>query len=275
MKNVGIEIKKRGRGRPAKEKKQKTQEMVKEFDPKSIKLTTGQELEFGEELFIPMKTKREIDVILSTEGGLMPGTNIVVVGGPGSGKTTITLDWMSSFTKQGLKSLFISAEMDEIAFFKYCKRMPQFKNVQTLFLKNHTNEIKEVIEYTLNLGYDVVCIDSLAEVLGMYRDQMDASAKQAERWLLELQDRMKKGENPDGYYTSFINIQQVTKSDDFVGSNRLKHMTDAMALIERSKDGLERTIHFCKNRDCDKDFKMNFSFYDNKVHYSYEKMAED
>ena len=51
----------------------------------------------------------------------------------------------------------------------------------------------------------------------------------------------------------------MTKAGDFVGSNRLKHMTDAMAHIERSKDGLERSIHFSKNRDCDKDFKMYFT----------------
>ena len=267
----GVTIKKRP-GRPRKETNEQEMEV---FDPLTIKFVRGTELKFSDELFKPMKTKTEIDVILSTEGGLMPGTNIVVVGGPGSGKTTITLDWMSKWTKQGYKALFISAEMDEIAFYKYCKRMPQFANVQTLFLKNHSNNVKEAVEYAVNLGYDVICMDSLAEVIGMYRDQLDASAKQAERWLLELQDRMKKGENEKGYYTSFVNIQQVTKSDEFVGSNRLKHMTDAMALIERSRDGLERTIHFCKNRDCDKDFKMNFSFYDNKVHYSYEQMSED
>jgi len=33
-----------------------------------------------------MKTNSEVDVILSTEGGVMPGTNMVLVGGPGSGK---------------------------------------------------------------------------------------------------------------------------------------------------------------------------------------------
>jgi len=48
-------------------------------------------------------------------------------------------------------------------------------------------------------------------------------------------------------------------------------MTDGMAIIERSKDGLERSIHFVKNRDCDKDFKMYFTFYNGEVHYTFEK----
>jgi hypothetical protein len=67
------------------------------------------------------------------------------------------------------------------------------------------------------------------------------------------------------------NVQQVTKGDDFVGSNRIKHMTDSMAHIERSRDRLQRTIYFSKNRDCDKDFKMYFSFYKDKVFYTFEE----
>jgi predicted ATP-dependent serine protease len=92
----------------------------------------------------------------------------------------------------------------------------------------------------------------------------------AESWFLHLQDKNKKGENKGKYYTSFINIQQVTKQGDFAGSNRLKHMTDAMALIERSRDGLTRSICFSKNRDCDKDFKIYFSIHKDSVYYSYE-----
>jgi hypothetical protein len=48
-------------------------------------------------------------------------------------------------------------------------------------------------------------------------------------------------------------------------------MTDSMAHIERSKDRLQRTIYFSKNRDCDKDFKMYFSFYKDKVFYTFEE----
>jgi predicted ATP-dependent serine protease len=161
--------------------------------------------------------------------------------------------------------------MDEIAYYKYCRRMPKFSNVQTLFLKNYSENIKETVEHVFNLGYDLVCIDSIAEVIEMYKDAYRTTESNAEFWFLNLQDKMKKGENECKYYTTFINIQQVTKAGDFVGSNRLKHMTDAMAHIERSKDGLERSIHFSKNRDCDKDFKMYFTFYNGEVHYTFEQ----
>jgi DNA repair protein RadA/Sms len=250
------------------------QTMSQPFDINSVKLFRGSELQFSELLFRPMKTKTELDVILSTEGGLMPGVNLMIAGGPGSGKTTLVLDALSKFTQQGFKTLFISGEMDEIGHYKYCKRMPSFGCVQTLFLKDYMMNVKEVIEYVFDQGYDVIGVDSIAEVLEMYRDQNGGTAKQAEMWFLHLQDKVKKGHNKGNYYTSFINIQQMTKSDEFIGSNRLKHMMEAYAAVERSKDGLERSIHFEKNRDCDKDFKVYFSIYGGGVYYSYELEKE-
>jgi DNA repair protein RadA/Sms len=260
-----MQVKKRGRGRPKK--------MIekKEMDLSTIKLFRGNELNFKDELFTPMKTNREIDLILSTDGGLMPGTNMVLVGGPGSGKSTVALDMISSLTKQELKCLYVSAEMDEIAHYKYCKRIPKFQCVQTLFLKNYSENIKEVLEFVFDQGYDVIVIDSIAEVIEMYKDAYRTTESGAEFWFLNLQDKMKKGENSNKYYTTFINIQQVTKAGDFAGSNRLKHMTDAMAHVDRSRDGLERTIHFSKNRDCDKDFKIFFSIYKDGVHYAFNQ----
>ncbi len=73
------------------------------------------------------------------------------------------------------------------------------------------------------------------------------------------------------------NNQTVTKNElsealfDQVGLNKreAKDMIDAFSTIERSKDGLERSIHFEKNRDCDKDFKIFFSIYNGAVHYAF------
>ena len=251
------------RGRPAK------QNLVVEFDSKSVKLFRGSELSFSEELFKPMVTGTELDVIFSTEGGLMPGTNMMLAGGPGSGKSTIVLDILSKLTLQGLKVLFVSGEMDEIAHYKYCKRLPKFAIVQTLFLKNYASNVQQTLEHVFSEGYDVIAIDSIAEVIEMLRDNCKLTESAAESWFLGLQDKMKKGENKHKYYTSFINIQQVTKQGDFVGSNRLKHMTDAMAHIERSKDGLQRKIYFSKNRDCDKDFEMYFAISNKGISYAY------
>lgn len=257
------------RGRPAKQKE------ITVFDPTSVKLFRGNDMSFNESLFIPLKTNTEVDTILSTEGGLMPGTSMMIAGGPGSGKSTLVMDMLSKFTMQGLKCLLVQGEMDQIGHYKYCRRMPSFGCVQTLFLKDHMDNIKETVEHVFNLGYDVIAVDSVAEILDMYKDQNGGTSKQAESWFLKLQDEVKKGKNKNKYYTSFINIQQMTKSDEFAGSNRLKHMMEAFCKVERSRDGLERSLHFEKNRDCDKDFKVYFSIYQDGVHYAYEMEKED
>ena len=262
----GIKVERRGRP-----KKQVT---MSEFNSASVQLFRGSELSFNESLFKPMKTNTEIDLILSTDGGLMPGISMMIAGGPGSGKSTLVLDMLSKFTQQGLKCLLIQGEMDQIGHYKYCRRMPSFSCIQTLFLKDYMDNIKETVEHVFNLGYDVIGIDSIAEILDMYKDQNGGTSKQAESWFLKLQDEVKKGRNSKGYYTSFINIQQFTKGDEFAGSNRLKHMMEAYCCVERSKDGLERSLHFDKNRDCDKDFKIYFAIYQDGVHYAFNQAEE-
>jgi hypothetical protein len=49
----------------------------------------------------------------------------------------------------------------------------------------------------------------------MYKDAYKETLGRAETWLLDLQSKHKKGENKSSYYTSFINIQQMTKGGDF------------------------------------------------------------
>jgi DNA repair protein RadA/Sms len=257
------------RGRPSK------QQPTVNFSSDSIKLFRGHELNFSESLFKPMTTGTELDVIFSTEGGLMPGVNMMLAGGPGSGKSTIVLDILSKLTQQGLKVLFVSGEMDEIAYYKYCRRIPDFNYIQTLFLRNYSSCVKETLEYIFEQGYDVVAIDSIAEVFEMYKDAYNTTESKAEFWFLNLQDKHKKGGNSKNYYTTFINIQQMTKAGDFAGSNRLKHMVDAYCNVERSKDGLERSLYFSKNRDCDKNFKVYFSIFNENIYYTYETKEEN
>lgn len=277
-KEVKVVKKKRGRGRPKGSRNKSTiqaqKRLNKKFDPSSIKITKGNELNFSDDIFIPMKTNQdELDTIFSTAGGLMPATNMVIAGGPGSGKTTITLDILARLTSQGKKCLFVSGEMDQIGYYKMCQRLPSFQEVPVIFLKDHSEEIENVMNHVLDEGYDVVVIDSMAEILGMYRDVNKSTMKVAETWLINLQDSHKLGENRAKKHTTFINIQQVNKDGVFAGSNRLKHMTDSFATIEVDHDEMKRTLTFSKNRDGDKMFSICFSFYGTEVFYSYETIV--
>ena len=97
MKIQKREMKTERRGRP------KKQVEIATFDSTKVKLLRGNDLAFNESLFVPLKTNTEIDLILSTDGGLMPGISIMIAGGPGSGKSTLVLDMLSKFTMQGWK----------------------------------------------------------------------------------------------------------------------------------------------------------------------------
>ncbi|NBO23551.1 hypothetical protein EBU94_09485 [bacterium] len=206
--NPQVMTQKPKRGRPA---KQQHHVAMIPSQPIDIKIQRGSELSFSESLFIPMKIGNELDTIFSTEGGLMPGVNMVMAGGAGSGKTTIALDALASLTEQGYKCWVTGEPL------------------------------------------------SIKDAVGG-----------AETWLLALEDKHKKGHNSTNYYTTFINIQQMTKQGEFVGSNRLKHMADSMCKVTRTVDGLERSIHFEKNRDCDKDYKVFFAIRGGSVQYTYQ-----
>jgi predicted ATP-dependent serine protease len=265
--NPQVMTQKPKRGRPA---KQQHHVAMIPSQPIDIKIQRGSELSFSESLFIPMKIGNELDTIFSTEGGLMPGVNMVMAGGAGSGKTTIALDALASLTEQGYKCLFVSGEMDEIGYYKYCRRMPRIAKVPVLFLKPYGDKVVETLEQTFDKGWDVVVIDSIAEVTMMFKSAYKQTESAAETWLLALENKHKKGHNSTNYYTTFINIQQMTKQGEFVGSNRLKHMADSMCKVTRTVDGLERSIHFEKNRDCDKDYKVFFAIRGGSVQYTYQ-----
>ena len=173
---------KRGKGRP-----KKTQPTpVVEFDPKSVQIFKGSELKFNDSVFRPMRTGTMMDDLLSADKGLMPAVNMIICGGPGTGKSTVVLDMLARLGKSGKKVLFVSGEMDEIGHFKYCKRMPHFATVPTLFLKNYTETVKETMEYVFEQGYDVIAIDSIAEVIEMYKDTYRTTESAAELWFLNL-----------------------------------------------------------------------------------------
>ena len=262
------------RGRPSKV----SQVEVCNFDDTPIKLIKMQDVQFNEDLFVPMKTKTIVDSILSNEGGIFPGTNTVVIGDPGVGKSTVLLDWVCNMQGQGKKVLFISGEMNDIDMYGYVKRFPKFGKVPIMFMGDYSDCPKEAVEQVVDQGYDVVLIDSWAEVTSMVQDQMGWARKKVESWLLDLLDKNNKAENQGNKNTAFICIQQMTKQGEFAGSNRIKHMTTAMAQLRFDGRGFdaERYIEFSKNRRGGVGEKIFFSLSrGGKVDYSFENVTDD
>ena len=255
------------RGRPSKTSQ------VCNFDVNSVKLVKMKDITFDDSLFIPMKTKTIVDSVLSTEGGLFPGTNTVVIGDPGVGKSTVLLDWISDLQSQGKKVLFISGEMNDIDMYGYVKRFPKFGKVPIMFMQDYSDYPKQAVEQVLDQGYDVILMDSWAEVTAMVKDQMGWARNKVESWMLDLLEKHNKANNDGKKNTAFICIQQMTKAGEFAGSNRIKHMTTAMAALRFDGRGAdaERYLEFEKNRRGSLGDKIYFSLHRGGcVDYSFE-----
>ena len=136
---------------------------------------------------------------------------------------------------------------------------------------------KDVIEQVLNRGYDLVLIDSAAEIIEGVRDDNNWDRKMAESWLVDVCIKNNKGENVVEKFTSFLLIQQVTKSGVFAGSNKLKHLVDAMGEMRREseRDGSGTYINFMKNRNGLVDVKMYYELNNSKIKYGQMMMDEE
>lgn len=258
------------RGRPP-----KNQVQLKKVALESVKYTRMLDVNFDPSLFTPMKTNTLVDTVISNEKGIFPGTNTVVIGDPGVGKSTVLLDLLANLHQNGKRVLFISGEMNEIDMYGYAERYPKFGLLPILFMQNYSSNPQGAIEKALDDGFDVVLIDSWAEVNDMVQDENGWTRKKAESWLLDLMDKHNKAGNQQKKHTAFICIQQMTKGGDFAGSNRIKHMTTAMAQLKfdgRGRDAL-RYLVFSKNRRGDVGEKIYFSLHrPNHVQYSYEQV---
>ena len=255
---------KRGRGRPS------TKLLNVTTVPSIIDFTGVEELNklnIDPKMMETMVSGLKIDELISHEKGIPCATNIMCIGDPGVGKTTVLLDLLASVQIRGRKCLFISGEMGKKQMFKYTERFPQFGLVKTLFMSDYLNyNTKDVIEQALDMGFDLVLIDSAAEVIEGVRDDNGWDRKMAESWLVDICNKNNKGENKENKYTSFLLIQQVTKSGVFVGSNKLKHMMDAMLEMRREKEG-GTYMNFMKNRNGLVDCKLNYDLASKRIVY--------
>ncbi len=193
------------------------------------------DIQFEKGLFENWMTGKIMDELLCSYKGLPKGVNYMVIGDPGVGKTTIILDLLSDLSMyNSAKVLFVSAEMNEIDLAIYVQRFPKFQNLDILFVEGefeqepHSCKTLERLSSILDQGWDVVAIDSFYELQGIIKEEENITLKKAESMLLSLMKQQSKGGNSKSINTTFLTIQQVTKSGAFVGSNRLKHSITAM-----------------------------------------------
>ena len=225
------------------------------------------DITFDRGLFINYHTGTVLDELLCSYNGLPKGVNYMIIGDPGVGKTTIILDMLANIGKlePGARILFISAEMNEIDLAIYVQRYPKFNDIDILFIEGGFDESSHCFEKVSNIleqGWDIVAIDSFHELQGVVKEEENVTLKKAESMLLSLIKQQNKAHNDRGVNTTFLTIQQVTKTGAFVGSNRLKHMITAMMelRLENAKNIYSnRYIVFSKHRRGDVGVKLYYN----------------
>jgi predicted ATP-dependent serine protease len=251
-----------------------------------IDLVQINQVQYDGELFKEFKTGTAIDGLFSIKGGIPRATNWMLIGDPGVGKSTVALDILSDVKAAGGRVLFISAEMSRVDMYLYVERYPKFGDLDIFFTGEMEEgaDSKKAIEDLFQQGWDLVLMDSFIEVQADVKDSTGMSSGQAEKWLLDLMYRHNLGNNETKTYTSFIAIQQVNKGGNFVGSNKLKHMTTGMLEIRfEDVDDYEsdRYMLFSKNRRGHVGKKLFFDLsaqggvkYDTERFQKTEKMKE-
>ena len=222
---------------------------------------------FDASLFENYQSGTVLDNLLCSYKGLPKGVNYMIIGDPGVGKTTIILDLVSSIARQqpATRILFISAEMNEIDLAIYVQRYPKFGDINILFVEPDINDYThhlQQIEEVLQQGWDIVAIDSFHELQGIVKEEEDITMRLAETKLLALIKRHNKAVNDTNTNTTFLTIQQVTKSGAFIGSNRLKHMITAMMELRLDNPKniySDRYIVFSKHRRGDVGVKLYYN----------------
>lgn len=233
---------------------------------------------FSDDLWEPMSTGREpLDRLMSSDGtGIMPGTCMLVIGDPGVGKSTVTMEMLSNMMQQGRDVLFVSAEMSKIDVASMARRFPVYEQLPIWYPDFRTEKPLQKFEAIVNEGYDFIVIDSLAQFKEIVSIQTSFTQNETlVRFFTAVQNAMEGVETEDGIqHTSFGIIQQVTKDGKMAGKRFIEHTVTSVLEI-RHASGDERYIEFGKNRRGGNQAKLFFRIGEDDIDFDGERLDMD
>jgi DNA repair protein RadA/Sms len=258
-----------------------------EYNLDDIKTTVLSEVRVDPSLYKPIKTGTYIDRFWSRKGGIMPGTNVMVTGDPGIGKSSVMMDLLQGVKAidKSKKVLYVSAEMTQIDMMdpeEFLSYYPGLLNkVEFLFAGDYLENdngpsFSTALETVLGRGYDVVVFDSLIEIQSIVQEEFGlGSGKKAEKYVLNLIQKHNQRQNSAKKYTAFLLIQQVNKDGEFAGSKRLVHMLTAFLKLKWDVESrAKRYMMFDKNRRGEVKMRLYFKL-GNGVEYDDVKFEDE
>tara|TARA_A200000159_G_C7277851_1_gene320172 strand:+ start:37 stop:786 length:750 start_codon:yes stop_codon:yes gene_type:complete len=180
--------------------------------------------------------------------GFTPSTISLFTGEPGAGKTTLMLTLANALTSQGYVCLFNTAEESLYQVKLTCERL----ELSSGFIAGQESYVPRLIKNCdmLRKKYPkkplFLIVDSLQTLNDGKYGEDHTNSQSAVRALQILTDYAKE------HYINVICIGQVNKSGNMAGSQKLKHMVDAMLhlSIERKDEDFKglRVLETVKNR---------------------------
>ena len=180
--------------------------------------------------------------------GFTPSTISLFTGEPGAGKTTLMLTLADSLTAQGHICLFNTAEESLYQVKLTCERL----NLQNGFVAGQETYVPRLLKQCDALRAKFpnrpffLIVDSLQTLNDGKYGEEHTNGQSAVRALQQLTDYAKE------HYVNVICIGQVNKSGNMAGSQKLKHMVDAMLhlSIEKKDEDFKglRVLETVKNR---------------------------
>jgi archaellum biogenesis ATPase FlaH len=246
---------------------------LKIFNPKTEKV--------DEAVFVPFKTGKGVDIIVSQEGGFMPGTINVIFADGGVGKSTIAFDSLYAVQKnyKNAECMAFSSEMSRIDLQAEINQGKKWmEEVKQVLMEDYKPEqYKAVIRKVILYGYDFLVIDSLQSIIEKLVAKCYMNKNQALSFILDLLKAAAEGKTETKKCVAIFLIQQVNKDGNFVGANSLKHDCTGM-MIAKFDDNGERYVYYMKNRRCGRMVKKKLYYHlneQNEVVYESERFQQD
>ena len=182
--------------------------------------------------------------------GFTPSASMIFTGEAGAGKTTMMLTLADHLTRSGTVAVFNTAEESLFQVKAVCERLGLKKGFAVGNETNVADLLKKADKLRLMpVNKDkpfLLIIDSLQCMDDGHFSTGRITCQTAERSLEQVTSWCKEN------YTNAIVIGQVTKSGNFAGSNKLRHMVDCHTHLGIEKKDKElmglRVLETTKNR---------------------------
>jgi DNA repair protein RadA/Sms len=179
----------------------------------------------------------EFDRVLG--GGMVPGGAVLIGGEPGIGKSTLILEAMGSFTREGGTALYVTGEESLRQIGMRAERLGVSSDRLIVAAETSLERIFDAIKKT---DPGAIIIDSVQILFTVECEASPGSLTQLRETSARLITRAK------GLDATLFLIGHVTKEGFIAGPKALEHMVDTVLYFEGDKDHLYRILRAVKNR---------------------------